>query len=232
MCVLILPPSSRLPTSSDFPFIWLVSKQLSFYFYFINSSFSWILLLSQSKCILRFTSIFLFYRHVLIFCSLNTIPIFCVKTNLFIYPLSSLTLLLTRCHLFLSALTWKEHELDLACTPCICRNLISALLKGHIIILSSGKEIVYPLGFPLLKISHHSSLLECCVCREALFWGNVEQPAVSETRERPWSGGMDEHVFSVQVTDVQRCTEVFCTSASLLLCSSKYSPLSCPTWHH
>lgn len=135
MWVLILPLSSRFPTPSYFSFIWLVSKQLSFYFYFINSSFSWILLLSQSKCILRFTSIFLFYRHVLIFCSLNIIPIFCVKTNLFIYPLSSLTLLLTRCHLFLSVLTWKWHELVLARIPCVCRNLSSALLKGHIIIL-------------------------------------------------------------------------------------------------
>lgn len=136
MWVLILPLSSQFPTSSYFPFIWLVSKQLSFYFYFINFSFSWILLLSQSKCILSVTSIFLFYRHVLIFCSLNIILIFCVKTNLFIYPLSSPnSFFLTGCYLFLSALTWKWHKLVLACIPCICRNLISALLKGHIIIL-------------------------------------------------------------------------------------------------
>lgn len=116
---------------------------------------------------------------------------------------------------------------------CLASAEISSQLSSEDTLLysGSGTEIVYPLGFPLLKISHHSSLLESCLCREALFWDNVKQPAVSESRESAWSGGMDEHVFSVQVTDAQRCTEVFCTSDSLLLCSSKYSPLSSSTWH-
>lgn len=51
-----------------------------------------------------------------------------------------------------------------------------------------AQELFIQWASAVLKISHHSSLLGSCLCREALLWDNEMQPAVSETRERAWSG--------------------------------------------
>lgn len=104
--------------------------------------------------------------------------------------------------------------------------------KETLLYVGSGTGIVYPVGFccpenqPSLQPPGKLPLQRGLTLRQwdaaCSFW---DQRARMEQE-------VDEHVFAVPVTDAWRGTEVFCTSASLLLCSSKHSPLSCTPWYH